>query len=199
MVAAAPFVLTQARDRRAARTTPSGVYVVGIAAGGPGRSRRHDDPVARDRRRLPLRQHATAQQRGVVLGKLLADRAATRTPGDTHQPRLTSAARRSNPVTGMLVAERRAVRGHRDLRHRDVRVRQRVRLHRRSTTAQELAGLGDDVTGIEVKTTRPLGGAERRRRGSPTRSGCPYRTVDWQEQNSLALSGAQAGEARHGA
>ena len=50
--------------------------------------------------------------------------------------------------------------------------------------AQELAGLGDGVTGIEVKTTRPVGRRRRSATRSRQRSGCPYRTVDWQEQNS---------------
>ena len=49
--------------------------------------------------------------------------------------------------------------------------------------AQEFAGLGDGVTGIEVKTPNRW---EARRRGDELAKALrlPYRTVDWQEQNN---------------
>ena len=54
----------------------------------------------------------------------------------------------------------------------------------RSRSAQELARLGDAVTGIEVKTANRWVAPRRSRARSPTALGFPYRTVDWQEQNS---------------
>jgi lipoprotein-releasing system permease protein len=53
--------------------------------------------------------------------------------------------------------------------------------------AQELAGLGRDVTGLEVATTdRWVATDVARRLG--TKLGFPYRTEDWQAQNSSLFS-----------
>ena len=87
VVAAAPFVLTQAVVDARATTTSSGVFVVGHSA----RRARASPEVT------TIRKHATAgdfrfatldgQHRGAVLGKLLARAAATSCPGDNDHAR----------------------------------------------------------------------------------------------------------------
>ena len=46
------------------------------------------------------------------------------------------------------------------------------------------AASGDGVTGHRGEDAGPVGGRGGRRRARQARSGYPYRTVDWQEQNS---------------
>ncbi len=177
VVTAAPFVLTEAL-MTAGHDYAGGVYVVGLL------------PAARG---VPdvttIRSHATVgdfrfastdgQQRGVVLGRLLASR-FNKWPGDSINL-LSAGGAKMNPVTGGLVprVERFEVTG---IVSTGMYEYDNSYVFVAIDKAQNLAGLGEGVTGIEVKTTdrwqatavaAQLTGA----------LGWPYRTVDWQEQN----------------
>ena len=177
VVTAAPFVLTQAL-MTAGHDYADGAYVVGLL------------PAARG---VPdvttIRSHATSgdfrfassdgQHRGVVLGKLLASR-FNKWPGDSINL-ISAGGAKMNPVTGGIVprVERFEVTGivstgmyEYDNSYAFIAL----------DKAQNLAGLGDGVTGIEVKTT------DRWQASSVAAQlvgalGWPYRTVDWEEQN----------------
>ena len=177
VVAAAPFVLTEAL-MTAGHDYLSGVYVVGLLPQG---------------RNVPevttIRSHATngdfrfastdGKRRGVVLGKLLAARFA-KYPGDTISL-MTAGNGKMNPVTGGLVPR---------VETFEVTGTVQTGMYEYDNSyafvaldkAQSLAGLGDGVTGIEVKTTDrwQAGSIASRLVGA---LGWPYRTVDWQEQN----------------
>ena len=177
VVTAAPFVLTEAL-MTAGHDYAGGVYVVGLLPAGRG----VPDVTT-------IRSHATVgdfrfastdgQQRGVVLGRLLASR-FNKWPGDSINL-LSAGGAKMNPVTGGLVprVERFEVTG---IVSTGMYEYDNSYVFVAIDKAQNLAGLGDGVTGIEVKTTdrwqatavaAQLTGA----------LGWPYRTVDWQEQN----------------
>ena len=177
VVTAAPFVLTEAL-MRGGHDYAGAVYVVGL------------QPQARG---VPdvttIRSHVTqgdfrfastdGQVRGVVLGKLLAAR-FNKWAGDSITL-LSSGGAKMNPVTGSIVPtiERFEVTGivstgmyEYDNSYAFVAL----------DKAQRLAGLGEGVTGIEVKTADrwQASGVSRQLVGA---LGWPYRTVDWEEQN----------------
>jgi lipoprotein-releasing system permease protein len=177
VVAAAPFVLTEAL-MSAGHDYSGGVYVVGL------------QPQSRD---VPdvttIRSHATTgdfrfastdgQRRGVVLGKLLAQR-YNRNVGDSINL-LSAGGGKMNPVTGSLVprSEGFEVTG---IVSTGMYEYDNSYVFVTLDKAQSLAGLGEGVTGIEVKTT------DRWQAASVASQlvgvlGWPYRTVDWQEQN----------------
>ncbi|HMG70312.1 MAG TPA: ABC transporter permease [Gemmatimonadaceae bacterium] len=177
VVAAAPFVLTEGL-MSAGYDYRSGVYIVGL------------QPQARG---VPdvttIRSHAEqgdfrfastdGQHRGVVLGKLLALR-FNKWAGDSINL-LTSGGGKMNPVTGGLVPtlEKFEVTG---IVSTGMYEYDNSYVFIALDKAQQLAGLGDGVTGIEVKTTdrwEAAGVASR----LVAALGWPYRTVDWQEQN----------------
>jgi lipoprotein-releasing system permease protein len=177
VVAAAPFVLTEGL-MSAGYDYRSGVYIVGL------------QPQARG---VPdvttIRSHAEqgdfrfastdGQHRGVVLGKLLALR-FNKWAGDSINL-LTSGGGKMNPVTGGLVPtlEKFEVTG---IVSTGMYEYDNSYVFIALDKAQHLAGLGDGVTGIEVKTTdrwEAAGVASR----LVAALGWPYRTVDWQEQN----------------
>lgn len=178
VVTAAPFVLTEAL-MTTGHDYAGGVYVVGLLPQGRG------VPEV-----TSIRSHATSgdfrfastdgKHRGVVLGKLLAAR-FNRWPGDSINL-LSAGGGKINAVTGGFVprVERFEVTGivatgmyEYDNAYAFVAL----------DKAQQLAGLGQGVTGIEVKTTDRWEAS-----GIATRLvatlGWPYRTVDWEEQNS---------------
>jgi lipoprotein-releasing system permease protein len=177
VVAAAPFVLTEAL-MTAGHDYAGGVYVVGILPAGRG----VPDVTT-------IRSHANSgdfrfastdgQQRGVVLGKLLAAR-FNKYPGDSINL-LSAGGAKMNPVTGGIVprVERFEVTGT---------VSTGMYEYDNSYVivsldkAQNLAGLGDGVTGVEVKTTDRWQATDVAARLGQV-LGWPYRTVDWQEQN----------------
>jgi lipoprotein-releasing system permease protein len=113
------------------------------------------------------------------LGKLLAERFA-KNPGDTIRL-LTVGATKMDPVTGGVIprAETFEVTG---IVETGMYEYDNAYVFIALDKAQNLAGLGDAVTGIEVKTTD-------RWQASKVASrlvgalGWPYRTVDWEEQN----------------
>ena len=179
VVAAAPFVLGEALANVSGRSYAGGVSVVGIEpAGGPG-------PEV-----TPIRSKATSgdftfvskdgRRRGIVLGKLLADR-FNANPGARLQ--LTTAAGSSiSPVTGGIIPRiaEFEVTGvfetgmfEYDNQYAFVDLR----------AGQELAGLDSAVTGIEVRTTDRWA-APALALALTDSMGFPYRTIDWQEQNS---------------
>ena len=177
VVSAAPFVLTEGVIS-GGRDYAGGAYIVGLLP----QSRGVPDVTT-------IRSHVTTgdfrfastdgQQRGVVLGKLLAAR-FNKWVGDTVLL-MSAALGKMNPVTGGIVPtmERFEVTGI---------VKTGMYEYDNSYAfisldkAQQLAGLGSGVTGIEVKTTDRWQ-AERVANQLIAALGWPYRTVDWQEQN----------------
>jgi lipoprotein-releasing system permease protein len=177
VVTAAPFVLTEAL-MSAGHDYAGGVYVVGL------------QPQARGVTDVTtIRSHAVSgdfrfastdgQHRGVVLGKLLAAR-FNKWPGDSINL-LSAGGGKMNPVTGGFVprVERFEVTGivstgmyEYDNSYAFVAL----------DKAQLLAGLGEGVTGIEVKTADRWEAASIASR-LVAALGWPYRTVDWEEQN----------------
>jgi lipoprotein-releasing system permease protein len=177
VVTAAPFVLTEAL-MTAGHDYAGGVYVVGLlpaARGVPDVTTIRSHAISGDFRFAST----DGQHRGVVLGKLLASR-FNKWPGDSINL-LSAGGAKMNPVTGGVVprVETFEVTGivstgmyEYDNSYAFVAM----------DKAQNLAGLGDGVTGIEVKTTDrwQAGGVAAQLVGA---LGWPYRTVDWEEQN----------------
>jgi lipoprotein-releasing system permease protein len=177
VVTAAPFVLTEAL-MTAGHDYAGGVYVVGLqpeARGVPEVTTIRSHAVSGDFRFAST----DGQHRGVVLGKLLAAR-FNKWPGDSINL-LSAGGGKMNPVTGGFVprVERFEVTGivstgmyEYDNSYAFVAL----------DKAQLLAGLGEGVTGIEVKT------ADRWQAATIASQlvgalGWPYRSVDWEEQN----------------
>jgi lipoprotein-releasing system permease protein len=177
VVAAAPFVLTEAL-MTTGRDYAGGVYVVGILPAGRG----VPDVTT-------IRSHATngdfrfasadGQRRGAVLGRLLAAR-FNKWPGDTINL-VSAAGAKMNAVTGGLVPkiEQFEVTG---ILSTGMYEYDNAYVFIALDKAQELAGLGDGVTGIEVKTTDRWQ-ASIVAPQLVAALGWPYRTVDWEEQN----------------
>jgi lipoprotein-releasing system permease protein len=177
VVTAAPFVLTEAL-MTAGHDYAGGVYVVGLlpaARGVPDVTTIRSHAISGDFRFAST----DGQHRGVVLGKLLASR-FNKWPGDSINL-LSAGGAKMNPVTGGVVprVETFEVTGivstgmyEYDNSYAFVAM----------DKAQNLAGLGDGVTGIEVKTTDrwQASGVAAQLVGA---LGWPYRTVDWEEQN----------------
>ena len=177
VVTAAPFVLTEAL-MTGGHEYSGGVYVVGLL------------PQARGVPEVTtIRSHATmgdfrfastdGQQRGAVLGNLLASR-FNKWPGDSITL-FSAGGGKMNPVTGGFVPriDRFEVTG---IVSTGMYEYDNAYVFVALDKAQQLAGLGEGVTGIEVKTTD-------RWQASTVGSqliaalGWPYRTVDWEEQN----------------
>jgi lipoprotein-releasing system permease protein len=177
VVTAAPFVLTEAL-MTAGHDYAGGVYVVGLLPQGRG----VPDVTT-------IRSHAISgdfrfastdgQQRGVVLGKLLASR-FNKWPGDSINL-LSAGGGKMNPVTGGFVprVERFEVTG---IVSTGMYEYDNAYAFISLDKAQSLAGLGDGVTGIEVKTADRWQAANVASR-LVAALGWPYRTVDWEEQN----------------
>jgi lipoprotein-releasing system permease protein len=177
VVTAAPFVLTEAL-MTAGHDYAGGVYVVGLLPQGRG----VPDVTT-------IRSHAISgdfrfastdgQQRGVVLGKLLASR-FNKWPGDSINL-LSAGGGKMNPVTGGFVprVERFEVTG---IVSTGMYEYDNAYAFIALDKAQNLAGLGDGVTGIEVKTKDRWQAAAVASRVVGA-LGWPYRSVDWEEQN----------------
>jgi lipoprotein-releasing system permease protein len=181
VVAAAPFVLTQAMMRTGTSTYIEPVSIAGILPAG-----------ARGADVTSIRQHATVgdfrfvtsdgKRRGAVLGKLLADRMSA-TVG-TKLTLYSAASAQVNAATGLALP---SVSTH------DVEVTGVFEtgmfeyddkyVYVDLSEAQEIAGLDSAVTGIEVRTPS--------RDAAPVVAlaisdalGFPYHTMDWHEQNN---------------
>lgn len=176
VVAAAPFVITQGGISAGAGYA-EGVYVYGLQA----------EPTGAEV--TPIRTHALSgdftfrtragERRGAVLGRLLAQRLNV-FPGDT--VRLVAfAGARLSPTLGTFVPATYTfeVTG---LFGTGMYEYDNGYVYLPLEAAQEFAGLGDAVTGLEVRTTdrwrAPIVGA-----ALADSLGYPYRSVDWQEQN----------------
>ena len=183
VVAAAPVVLTQAVVQPP-KNPPEPAQIVGIEPEGRG--------VAEI---TTIRQHAILGDfrfassdglgRGVVVGRKLADRLGV-FPGDKVLM-VSAAGAKPNAVTGMIIPQfhQFEVTGIFDTGMFEYDDKY---LYMSLSAAQELAGLGDAVTGVEVRT--------------PTRDDAPIvadridkvfgsfnvRVIDWQDQNSSLFS-----------
>jgi lipoprotein-releasing system permease protein len=177
VVAAAPFVLTEGVIT-GGHEYSGGAYIVGLLPEGRG----VPDVTT-------IRSHTTqgdfrfassdGKRRGAVLGKLLASR-FNKLIGDSITL-LSAGGAKVNPVTGTVIPkfETFEVTG---IVSTGMYEYDNAYTFIALDKAQELAGLADGVTGIEVKTT------DRWKAGDVAAHlvgalGWPYRTVDWQEQN----------------
>jgi len=177
VVAAGPFVMTQCLVN-AGHSYMEGGYVVGI----PPQTR--DVPEVTDiRRRATIGDFRFAssdgQGRGIALGKLVAGR-LNAFVGDT-VTLVCLGKGEINAVTGQPVplTMRFEVTGVFDTGMYEY---DNAYMYVALPVAQELAGLGAGVTGIEVKTRNRWDAKDVGERIAKTLQ-FPYRTVDWQEQN----------------
>ncbi len=176
VVAASPFVLAQALVG-AGHTYSTGAYVMGIVPEGMG------IPVTDIRAYVTsgdFRFTTTDGQRGAVLGSKLANRLSV-FPG-TDSITLLTVGSEVNQVTGTPIPRQLRLEvtgifttGMYEYDNGYVYVSMPV--------AQQLAGLGDGVTGLEVKTT-DLWQAPDVADTLARALGYPYRTEDWRAQNS---------------
>ncbi len=177
VVAAAPFVLTQALMRKDPGTYSEGVSVAGIEAvgvGGPQVTTIREHAIEGNFRFAS----ADGKHRGAVLGKLIANRMNASV--GTKLVLLTSVGAQTNAVTGFIVPrtfefEVTGVFETGMYEYDDKYV------YVDMPAAQELAGLDSAVTGLEVK-------AASRDAAPAVAAGMhldfPYHTMDWREQNS---------------
>ncbi len=177
VVTAAPFVLTEAL-MTAGHDYAGGVYVVGLlpqARGVPDVTTIRSHAISGDFRFAST----DGQQRGVVLGRLLASR-FNKWPGDSINL-LSAGGGKMNPITGGFVprVERFEVTG---IVSTGMYEYDNAYAFIALDKAQNLAGLGDGVTGIEVKTKDRWQAASVASRVVGA-LGWPYRSVDWEEQN----------------
>jgi len=177
VVTAGPFVMTQCLVN-AGHSYMEGGYVVGL----PPQTR--DMPEVTDiRRRATIGDFRFASSdgagRGIALGKLVAGR-LNAFVGDT-VTLVCLGKGEINAVTGQPVplTMRFEVTGVFDTGMYEY---DNAYMYVSLPVAQELAGLGDGVTGIEVKT-RNRWDAKDVGDGLAKKLQFPYRTVDWQEQN----------------
>ncbi len=177
VVAAGPFVMTQCLVN-AGHSYMEGGYVVGL----PPQTR--DMPEVTDiRRRATIGDFRFASSdgtgRGIALGKLVAGR-LNAFVGDT-VTLVCLGKGEINAVTGQPVplTMRFEVTGVFDTGMYEY---DNAYMYVALPIAQELGGLGDGVTGIEVKT-RNRWDAKEVGDALAAKLQFPYRTVDWQEQN----------------
>lgn len=179
VVEAAPFVMTQAIVT-AFHKYEEGAQIVGIEPDGRGVAnvtdmRSHIVPGQGDFRFASR----DGRERGIVLGKFIAERLQVY-PGDSVQV-ISRGGAQVNAATGQIMPTftKLEVTGifetgmyEYDNTYAFVSLR----------TGQELAGLQDAVTGLEVRTPDRWQ-ANEVAAGLSAALGFPYRTVDWQEQN----------------
>jgi lipoprotein-releasing system permease protein len=177
VVTAAPFVLTEAL-MTAGHDYAGAAYVVGIlpqARGVPDVTTIRRHAISGDFRFAS----SDGTHRGVVLGKLLAAR-FNKWPGDT-VTLLSSGGAKINASTGAMIPkiERFEVTG---IVSTGMYEYDNAYAFIALDKAQDLAGLGSGVTGIEVKTTDRWSASSVAARLTAV-LGWPFRTVDWEEQN----------------
>ncbi|MEO6332512.1 MAG: ABC transporter permease [Gemmatimonadaceae bacterium] len=177
VVAAEPFVLTEA-GMNAGRDYAGGVMLVGL----PPQTRGAQEVTT-------IRSHVTSgdfrfassdgQRRGAVLGKLLAAR-FNAWPGDKINL-ISIANTKINAATGTFVPSvyELEVTGIAETGMYEYDDRY---VYIDLALASEFAGLGESVTGIEVRTVDRWE-ASRIATELTQMLGFPYRTVDWEEQN----------------
>lgn len=178
VVAAAPVVLTKAVVRTSNNVFTDGVQVVGIEPEGPGVADVTDvrrSAVAGD---FSFR-NGEGEDRGLVVGRLLAARMDLRLHDSVLV--MSMGSMEPNPVTGypmptMTMLEVTGIFDTGLFEYDDSFV------YTSLAVAQELGGLGEAVTALEVRTsdrwrTRAVAA------DLDSALGIPYRTLDWQEQN----------------
>jgi lipoprotein-releasing system permease protein len=179
VVAAAPFVLVQAIMSGGHQYT-DGVMVMGIVPQQPGLK-----PVTSIRNTATVGdftfQTADGGDRGVVLGDRLARRLDVH-PGLDTVTLYSLGGAKISPVTGAIEphVERLPVTG---IFSSGMYEYDNAYVFTSVKTAQDIAQLGHDVTGIEVKTT-DLWTAPAVASALQDTLGYPYRTEDWHQQNS---------------
>jgi lipoprotein-releasing system permease protein len=177
VVTAAPFVLTEAL-MTAGHDYAGGVYVAGLlpqARGVPDVTTIREHAISGDFRFAS----SDGEHRGIVLGKLLAAR-FNKWPGDTINL-LSAGGGKMNASTGGFIpkVERFEVTG---IVSTGMYEYDNAYAFIALDLAQDLAGLGNGVTGIEVKTTDRWQASNVAGRLTSV-LGWPFRTVDWEEQN----------------
>jgi len=180
VVAAAPFVHTQAGITKGHSSYAEGVYVMGIMPTAPGlkevtsirQTARAGDFTFRDSR---------GAAEGVVIGSRLASRFNVIVGVDS-VTLISLGSAKVSPVTGMFspIIRRYEVTG---IFETGMYEYDNNYVLMAMPAAQELAQLGAAVTGIEVKTTDRWDAPRVARLLSDT-LGFPRRTEDWQQQNS---------------
>ncbi len=180
ITAAAPFVITQGLIN-AGHDYVEGVQVVGIEPSGRGVAdvtgiRKHIVPGMGDFRFAS----SDSSIKGAVLGKLVAQRLNVY-PGDKISL-IGAGGVKINAAIGMPVP-RRALFEVTGIFESGMYEYDNSFVYVPLSAAQDFAGLGGGVTGIEAKTeTRWTANAIARRLSKSL--GFPYRVQDWQEQNS---------------
>jgi lipoprotein-releasing system permease protein len=178
VVAAGPFVLTQALMRKDPGSYSEGVSVAGITpqgGGGPEVTTIREHAIEGDFRF----ESSDGRRRGAVLGKLLADRMSASV--GSRLVLIPAVGAQVNPVTGFIVPRVFTFEvtgvfetGMYEYDNQYVYVD--------LPAAQDMAGLDSAVTGLELRaTSRPAAPALAERLGKGL--GFPYHTVDWHEQN----------------
>ncbi len=185
VVAAAPEVLTQSVARNAAGYV-SAVSVVGFPADTGSRSVT-TLPAAITRGDLAFRTTRPEVDGGIILGYRLANRMSAY-PGDVIEL-VSSASAKVNPAVGTVVPRfwLFEVTGLFDTgmyQYDDGFAVMSLEM------AQVFDGLGDAVTGIQIKVRDPWQAPEVGRR-LEERLGYPYRALDWQTQNATLFSALQ--------
>jgi lipoprotein-releasing system permease protein len=186
VLGAAPAVITEAMIRPVNNTYREGVGIFGIL---PADSSTGDVTA--------IRQTAVAgdftfrtsagDRRGLVLGKLLADRLAVAVGDSVDLVGMGSTV--PNPITGFVtpIIERFPITGifRTGLFEYDNRF-----VYTSLELAQELAGLGAAVSAVEVKAADRWG-TQAIAADLDSVLGQPYRTQDWQEQNRSLFQALQ--------
>ncbi len=179
VVAASPFVFTQAIVRAGHHKYFEGVHVVGIPAAGP-----HVPDVTSIRSRATAGDFSFAtldgKQRGAVLGSKLADRLNV-TPGIDSITLVTVDAKAIDPISGLPQprTEQFEVTGIFDTGMYEY---DNSYVYISLPAAQELTQLGDAVNGLDVRTpSRDDAPAVRQR--LQDRLGMPFSLQDWRQQN----------------
>jgi lipoprotein-releasing system permease protein len=179
VVAAAPFVLKQGLITKYGSEYTEGAYMVGIPAAGRG----VPDVTS-------IREHATqgdfrfasadGERRGIVVGKGLAAR-LNAFPGDTVVLMSAPAGAKVSSAFGGLVPTVRQfeVTG---IFETGMYEYDNAYVYLDLAAAQELSGLGNAVTGIEVRTADRWEAPQVAQRLRDA-LGFPFRADDWQEQN----------------
>jgi len=187
VISAGPFVHTQALIQSRRHMYMEGVMVEGLPPDGPGAA--HVTTI-RSRAKAGDFSFATldGKHRGAVLGVKLAER-LNATPGVDSITLLTINMNKIDPITGYPAPNPMTfeVTGIFDTGMYEY---DNSYVFISLDAAQDLAQLGQAVTGIEVKTPTRWVAPEIAERLQDT-LGMPYRTQDWHQQNSTLFNALQ--------
>ena len=185
VVAASPEVVTQSVARNRAGYV-SAINIIGLPSD-TGRASVTTIPQAITQGDLQFRTTSDSVDGGIILGYRLAERMSLY-PGDLVEL-VSSASARVNPALGTVVPKfwRFEVIGRFDtgmFQYDDAFAIMSLE------QAQAFDGLGQAITGIQIKVTDPwLAPAIGKR--LEEKLGYPYRTLDWQAQNATLFSALQ--------